>query len=441
MKWDNFTAGRIDSFKCADGKKQSIFWDGKISGLGLRVTAAGSKSYIFETSINKKTIRITIGDISTYSIDAAQKIAIGYKSQTDRGIDPRQVAINKQLEIQAAEEIRKVEQEEKRVQEKHESLTLGMVWPIYVESRRKRWSEWHIRDHESVVRRGGERKKRGKGLTEPAALASLLEVRLIDLTGKRIASWLTEEATSRPTQAGLAFRLLSVFVNWCDSQSEYKGLIPSGACKSQQVRDEVPTSNSKEGDCLQREQLVPWFKAVLAMDNKVQSVYLQALLLTGARRRELASLRWEDVGFQWRSITIRDKVEGERTIPLCPYISSQISTLPKKSEWVFASARSKNGYIAEPTKGHKAALDSAGLPNLTLHGLRRSFGSLAEWTDTPTGVVAQIMGHKPSALAEKHYRRRPIDLLRVHHDKLESWILEQAKIEFKSAESKFLEAK
>ena len=29
------------------------------------------------------------------------------------------------------------------------------------------------------------------------------------------------------------------------------------------------------------------------------------------------------------------------------------------------------------------------------------------------GVVAQIQGHKPSALAEKHYRRRPLDLLRV----------------------------
>ena len=39
------------------------------------------------------------------------------------------------------------------------------------------------------------------------------------------------------------------------------------------------------------------------------------------------------------------------------------------------------------------------------------------------------MGHKPSALAEKHYRRRPLDLLRVWHTKIEAWILEQAGIE------------
>lgn len=65
MKWENFTAGRVDSFKCATGKKQSIFWDGKTPGLGLRVTAAGAKSYIFETSLNGKTLRITIGDVKT----------------------------------------------------------------------------------------------------------------------------------------------------------------------------------------------------------------------------------------------------------------------------------------------------------------------------------------------------------------------------------------
>jgi intergrase/recombinase len=48
----------------------------------------------------------------------------------------------------------------------------------------------------------------------------------------------------------------------------------------------------------------------------------------------------------------------------------------------------------------------------------------------PTGVVAQIMGHKPSAIAEKHYRRRPLDLLRMWHVRIEAWILEQAGVVF-----------
>ncbi len=67
---------------------------------------------------------------------------------------------------------------------------------------------------------------------------------------------------------------------------------------------------------------------------------------------------------------------------------------------------------------------------LTLHGLRRSFSTLTEWLEVPTGVVAQIQGHKPSATAEKHYKRRPLDLLRVQHERIEAWILEQAGVSF-----------
>jgi len=77
---------------------------------------------------------------------------------------------------------------------------------------------------------------------------------------------------------------------------------------------------------------------------------------------------------------------------------------------------------------HNKALAAAGLPALSIHGLRRSFGTLAEWVECPAGVSAQIMGHKPSATAEKHYRVRPLDLLRMWHTKIECWILEQAAV-------------
>ncbi len=40
------------------------------------------------------------------------------------------------------------------------------------------------------------------------------------------------------------------------------------------------------------------------------------------------------------------------------------------------------------------------------------------------------MGHKPSSTAEKHYRVRPLDLLRVDHERVEGWILEQAGVQF-----------
>jgi intergrase/recombinase len=59
--------------------------------------------------------------------------------------------------------------------------------------------------------------------------------------------------------------------------------------------------------------------------------------------------------------------------------------------------------------------------------------SLTEWLECPAGVVAQIMGHKPSATAEKHYTVRPVDLLRLYTTKIEAWILEQAGVQFDAA--------
>jgi len=159
-------------------------------------------------------------------------------------------------------------------------------------------------------------------------------------------------------------------------------------------------------------------------------------LLTGARREELAFLTWENVDFQWKAITIKDKIDGERTIPLTPYVASLLAALPRRNEWVFSSPAAKSGRLQEPRIGHNKALSAAGLPELSIHGLRRSFGTLAEWVECPAGVSAQIMGHKPSATAEKHYRVRPLDLLRMWHTKIEGWILEQAGIEQPAEDAK-----
>jgi integrase len=138
-------------------------------------------------------------------------------------------------------------------------------------------------------------------------------------------------------------------------------------------------------------------------------------------------LKWTDVDFQWRSIALADKVDDSgRIIPLTAYLASLLVPLPRRNEWVFSSLTSADGKIAEPRLAHNKATTTAGLPHVSLHGLRRSFGTLSEWVEVPVGVVAQIMGHKPSAIAEKHYRRRPLDLLRKWHDTLEAWMISEA---------------
>jgi hypothetical protein len=143
------------------------------------------------------------------------------------------------------------------------------------------------------------------------------------------------------------------------------------------ARDELPKKSAKI-DCLQREQLPAWFTAVRQIQNPVIAAYLQTALLTGARRDEVAGIRWEDVDFQWKALTIGDQVQGNRTIPLTPLVASLLAALPRRNEWVFSSPAAASGRLQEPRSQHNPVLTAAGLPALTVHALRRSFAS-ARW--------------------------------------------------------------
>lgn len=48
----------------------------------------------------------------------------------------------------------------------------------------------------------------------------------------------------------------------------------------------------------------------------------------------------------------------------------------------------EDGRLQEACIAHNKALVAAGLPPLSIHGLRRSFGTLAEWVEVPAGIVA-----------------------------------------------------
>jgi integrase len=201
--------------------------------------------------------------------------------------------------------------------------------------------------------------------------------------------------------------------------------------EAKDLRKQVPRRKSKRFDVMERAHLRPWFAAVRGLRSPVVSAYLQALLLTGARREEMAGLRWADVDFQWGSIWVKDKVREEgRKIPLTPYLAELLGKLPRVNEWVFSSKTSADGRINEPRIPHNRALQIAGLNHVTLHGLRRTFATLAEWVEMPRGVVAQIMGHAPNATAEKHYINRPLELLAVWHGKYEAWILMQSGVRY-----------
>ena len=206
MKRENFTAERVAGFKSKPGKKQSIYWDGKTPGLGLRVTAAAAdaKAYIFQTNLDGQTIRMTIGDPRTWGIGKAQGEATRLKAMTDQGIDPRQVIADAIL----AKEAKRAAMSTK---EAREVITLGMAWPEYIAAMKPAWGALHLHDHVKAMQVGGEKRTRSHKLTAPGALASLVTVRLVDLTPELVTAWAKVEGAKRPARARTARTLLFHF--------------------------------------------------------------------------------------------------------------------------------------------------------------------------------------------------------------------------------------
>ena len=417
-----FTAGRVAGFKCPPDKAQAFLWDSTERRLGLRATPAGKPACIFQSEFQGKTLRVTIGSPYDWSIPKAQGKAREFQRQIDEGRDPR--------EVKAATIAADVA---KREADRGEALTVSDVWAAYLAERRPHWGDLHYRDHIDKAKAGGlpsGRRGGGKKLTQPGPLAALMPLALRDLDAATIEAWAAKEGQTRPSSARLAWRLLTVFLTWCSEQSAYASLVPDkNPGKTRKARESLGKPATK-ADVLQRGQLSAWFTHVQQLQNPVIAAVLQVMLLTGARPGEVLAMRWEDVNLQWNGLTIRDKVEGLRIIPATPYVLQLLAALPRRNQWVFSSPTSATGCLTEPNNPHTRACVAAGLEGLTLHGLRRSFSSLTEWLEVPAGVVAQIQGHKPSATAEKHYKVRPLELLALHHERIEAWILDKAGITF-----------
>lgn len=406
------TLSRIERLSLPAGQQEVVLWDKKCTYLGVRLRS-GKKTFIYYRKVNGRPLRLSLGSVSSLTIEQARREAERIGGLISQGIDPRE---EKRQRLEAAEA-------KKRERERAKS-TFGRLWDAYVEANASGWSESHLKDHAAVMTRPGQQRQRSKKKTVAGVLWPLRDVLLSELSQSMMESHMAKEAAKRPTTTAKAFRLLRACLRWGQLQPEYEGLYDADKLAALAGKKVAKASNARN-KVLERQQLAAWFNAMQTIREPAHRAYLQTILLTGARPGEVRALCWDDVDFQWNTLTLRDKCAPSRVIPLTPYLRELLQSLPRRNKYVFSSGRT-NGPIAVPAKQNEKALQAAGLPHLTPHDLRRSFGSLAEWMDIPAGVVPQIMGHKPSATAERHYRVRPVDLLRQWHTQIEAWILEHA---------------
>ena len=423
-----FTAPKIAAFKCPAEKAQAFLWDSTVPGLGLRATPSGKPAFVFQSEYVGKSLRVTIGSPTVWTVPQAQERARELQRQIDEGRDPREI----KAAIVAADVA-------KRAAELAEGLTVADVWPRYMaEGKPKRKAAWKPRyraDLERAASPGGQPRVRGKGLIKPGHLAALMPLPLVSIDQDTIRAWYRKEGKTAPIQAARAVAMFSGFLGWCAKQKDLRALVDKEAARASELGDVLPGTN-KRRDAVEIDQLPAWFAGTDKLRSRTAAAYLQALLLTGARRSEMAALKWADVDFRWNKLTIADKVDSTRVIPLAPYMAWLLSALPRSasSPYVFYSPLSASGRIAEPRAPHADVLADAGIPHVSIHGLRRTFSLLGEAAGAPAGAIAQVMGHRPSAIAEG-YRPRSIDAQRPYLAQIERFILDKAGVVFDPAQA------
>lgn len=387
----------------AEGER--LVYDTACQQLAIRLRP-GSKTYVFVMwdRERRRAVKVTLGKVGALTPEQARAQAQRKVAEVADGKDAR----------------RKVP----------DSVTVGDVWPVYLREGKPRkkeaWKPRYRLDLERAAAPGGEKKKRGQGLTKPGPLASLMGMPLATVNRDVMQAWHAEQTERGPVQAARAVAMFAGFLSWCATRVDYRELVDETAAKASNLAHVLPALKRRT-DALERGQLPAWFSAVRALPNKTAAAYLQALVLTGARREEMGALAWADVDTNARTLTIHDKVNATRTIPLTSHLAKLIEVLPRLNGFVFASPSAKSGHIAEPRSPHEDALKAAKLPHLSIHGLRRSFALLGEAAGAPAGAVAQIMGHQPSATHEG-YKPRRIEDLREHAERIEKFILERAGI-------------
>ena len=158
-------------------------------------------------------------------------------------------------------------------------------------------------------------------------------------------------------------------------------------------------------------------KAELRGLNRNSLAILRLLVLTGARRNEIASLRWEHVDFERKALRLPESKTGSKIVPLGAPALAVLNGMPRKkgSPWVFPAARGKGHHVGMPGVWRKLRA-AARLKDVRMHDLRHGFASVAVADGGSLYLVGKVLGHTQAATTQR-YAHLQLDPVRAVADR------------------------
>ncbi|MGB4107835.1 MAG: tyrosine-type recombinase/integrase [Alphaproteobacteria bacterium] len=172
--------------------------------------------------------------------------------------------------------------------------------------------------------------------------------------------------------------------------------------------------------------LKKWWDAVYALENDTYRDFFLMLLFTGLRRGEASRLRWTDIDFKGRSLTVSDTKNGDAlTLPLSAFLYDLLEERRKRYgnyEYIFPGT-GKHGFLHEPKKGVQKVIERSGVEFMP-HDLRRTYVSIAEGLEVSHYVLKKLLNHRQADITGS-YVIISLERLRGPVEKIAKYILEQ----------------
>jgi len=337
-------------------KTDHIEWDDTLPGFGLRLRSGGKATWIVQYRVGPKQRRSTIGDLRKLDPDAARREAKRRLGAVAIGRDPR----GEQLAALAASRI-----------------TLGSIADAYLEFKRT--------------------KLRSSSLTAASLYLKsrfkpLRELPVNQVSRRDVAAQLNEIArTYGPTAARNARSTLSAAFSWAMREGYVDANPVIGTNK--------PGGSNSRDRVLDGGELAAVWRACEGAGE--YGTIVRLLMLTAARREEIAGLRWSEIDLDRGTFRIsgeRTKNHRELVLLLPPVAMSIVEAIPRREgrELLF-------GEGAGPFSGWSAAkrlLDAriaatgAPLAPWVLHDIRRSVAThMAETLAIQPHVIEALLNH------------------------------------------------
>lgn len=383
---------------------RSTYYDTITTKLACRVSITGSKTFYVVKRTAEGMAWVKLGAFPEMTVEQARKMADNQIGELAKGNSPAKAKREAKQKItigQAFESYLKLHVQAKGIKTADDILA---TWQRFIGDM----------PDEPARKHGRKRQKHPAGVNWNSRKIDQIE------TGD-VRTLHAEIGAIHPVMANRAIEILSAVYGHAIYLG-YKGINPAS--------DVNPFKEAKRDRFIQAEEL-PIFFTELANDASEDFKHFVLLsLLTGARRINVMSARWEDIDLVravW-SIPDANSKNGDAMTVTLGTEAVQIfrARNPQKTGFVFPS-QSASGHITPPKKRWQALIDRCGITDLHIHDLRRSLGSWQAITGASLVIIGKSLGHK-SADATMIYARLHNDPVRESVSTATSAMLEAAGI-------------